>query len=68
MRAREPDETGYAITAEGLRLYRERHGNGPTTVVLLPANPISHSRLWKAQIHDLARRFGGGRTARRVTG
>jgi len=25
--------------------------------VLLPANPISHSRLWKAQVHYLARHF-----------
>jgi pimeloyl-ACP methyl ester carboxylesterase/predicted glycosyltransferase len=25
--------------------------------VLLPANPISHSRLWKAQVHYLARSF-----------
>jgi pimeloyl-ACP methyl ester carboxylesterase/UDP:flavonoid glycosyltransferase YjiC (YdhE family) len=25
--------------------------------VLLPPNPISHSRIWKAQIHYLARRF-----------
>ena len=25
--------------------------------MLLPANPISHSRLWKAQVHYLARHF-----------
>ncbi|MBV8218303.1 MAG: alpha/beta fold hydrolase, partial [Solirubrobacterales bacterium] len=25
------------------------------TIVLLPANPISHSRIWKGQIHYLAR-------------
>jgi pimeloyl-ACP methyl ester carboxylesterase len=55
MRAREPDRSGYASTDDGLRLYWEEHGSGPTTIVLLPANPISHSRLWKAQVHYLAR-------------
>src|SRR5579875_588251 len=55
-RARAPDELGYAISEDGLRLYWELHGRGDTPVVLLPANPISHSRLWKAQVHHLARR------------
>jgi pimeloyl-ACP methyl ester carboxylesterase/UDP:flavonoid glycosyltransferase YjiC (YdhE family) len=55
MRAREPDRSGYATTADGLALYWEEHGSGPTTVVLLPATPISHSGLWKAQVHHLAR-------------
>ena len=54
-RARQPDESGYATTDDGLRLYWEIHGGGSTTIVLLPANPISHSRLWKAQVHYLAR-------------
>ncbi len=54
-RAREPDEAGYAETADGLRLYWEVHGSGATTVVLLPPAPISHSRIWKAQLHYLAR-------------
>src|SRR3954453_2834105 len=54
-RAREPDQTGFATAADGLRLYWELHGGGSTTIVLLPANPISHSRLWKGQIHYLAR-------------
>src|SRR3954469_14375166 len=54
-RARQPDEQGYATTDDGLRLYWEVHGGGGTTIVLLPANPISHSHLWKAQVHYLAR-------------
>src|SRR4051794_41951393 len=54
-RAREPDEAGFATAADGLRLYWELHGGGSTTVVLLPPNPISHSGLWKAQVHYLAR-------------
>ena len=54
-RAREPDEHGYATTDDGLRLYWERHGSGSPTIVLLPPCPISHSRIWKAQLHYLAR-------------
>ena len=56
-RAREPDESGHATARDGLRLYYEVHGEGSTTVVLLPPNPISHSGLWKAQVHFLARHF-----------
>ena len=60
-RAREPDECGYASAADGVRLYWEVHGGGSSTIVLLPPNPISHSRIWKAQLHYLARhhRVGG---------
>src|SRR3954454_6834630 len=56
-RARERDATGYARTADGLRLYWEVHGSGRPAIVLLPANPISHSRLWKARPPLLARHF-----------
>src|SRR5713101_8176120 len=56
-RARFPDTDGYAIRREGLRLHYEIFGRGETTILFLPANPISHSRLWKAQIHYLARHF-----------
>jgi pimeloyl-ACP methyl ester carboxylesterase len=54
-RAREPDQRGYAASSDGLRLYWEVYGSGSTTIVLLPPNPIGHSRIWKAQIHYLAR-------------
>ena len=54
-RAREADERGYATTDDGLRIYWERYGSGSPTIVLLPPCPISHSRLWKAQLHYLAR-------------
>jgi pimeloyl-ACP methyl ester carboxylesterase/UDP:flavonoid glycosyltransferase YjiC (YdhE family) len=54
-RARQPDESGYATARDGLRLYWEVFGGGDTTIVFLPATPISHSRLWKAQVHYLAR-------------
>jgi pimeloyl-ACP methyl ester carboxylesterase/UDP:flavonoid glycosyltransferase YjiC (YdhE family) len=56
-RARQPDSSGYAVAGDGLRLYYEVFGNASKTIVLLPANPISHSRLWKAQVHYLARHF-----------
>ena len=55
VRAREPDECGFASAADGVPLYWEIHGGGSTTIVLLPPNPISHSRIWKAQVHYLAR-------------
>ena len=54
-RAREADERGHATTDDGLRLYWERYGSGSPAIVLLPPCPISHSRLWKAQLHYLAR-------------
>jgi pimeloyl-ACP methyl ester carboxylesterase len=54
-RARVPDESGHATAEDGLRLYWELHGAGSPTVVLLSSNPISHSGLWKAQVHYLAR-------------
>ncbi len=54
-RARQPDDSGYAIASDGLRLHWEIHGGGSTTIVFLPPNPISHSRFWKPQVHFLAR-------------
>ncbi len=54
-RAREPDEHGYATAADGLRLHWELCGSGSPTLVLLPPTPISHARIWKAQLHYLAR-------------
>ena len=56
-RARQPDSSGYAPSSDGLRIYYEVFGSGPKTLVFLPANAISHSRLWKAQVHYLARHF-----------
>jgi pimeloyl-ACP methyl ester carboxylesterase len=54
VRAHEPDRTGYAVRS-GVRLYYEVHGDGPTTVLLLPAWSIVHSRIWKLQVPYLAR-------------
>ncbi len=54
VRAREPDRAGYAVRS-GVRLYYEVHGDGPTTVLLLPPWSIVHSRIWKLQVPYLAR-------------
>jgi pimeloyl-ACP methyl ester carboxylesterase len=53
-RARYPDEEGY-VERDGVRVFWERYGDGPTTILLFPTSPISHSRLWKSQIPYLAR-------------
>ena len=55
-RARYPDEDGY-VERDGVRVFYEVYGDAPTTFLLFPTSPISHSRLWKAQIPYLARRY-----------
>jgi pimeloyl-ACP methyl ester carboxylesterase len=55
-RARYPDEEGY-VERDGVRVFWERYGDADTTFLLFPTSPISHSRLWKAQIPYLARRY-----------
>ncbi|GAA3732604.1 alpha/beta hydrolase [Salinactinospora qingdaonensis] len=56
MRARQPDTTGF-VDRDGVRIGYEVHGDGDVTVLLLPAWAIVHSRLWKAQIPYLAKRY-----------
>jgi pimeloyl-ACP methyl ester carboxylesterase/predicted glycosyltransferase len=73
-RARYPDDEGY-VERDGVRVFWEAYGNGPTTFLLFPPSPISHSRLWKGQIPYLARHFrtvvfdprGNGRSDRPAT-
>ena len=55
-RARNPDDEGY-VERDGVRVFWERYGDGPTTLLLFPTSPISQSRLWKAQIPFLARHY-----------
>ena len=60
MRAREPDRAGF-IERDGVRvgweLFDRGHPPGTPTVFLLPTWHIVHSRFWKGQIPDLARRY-----------
>jgi pimeloyl-ACP methyl ester carboxylesterase len=56
MRAREPEATGF-VERDGVKTYYEVFGDGETTVLLVPPWQIVHSRVWKGQIPDLARRY-----------
>ena len=54
-RARYPDATGVAERAGG-RVAWEAYGSGDPAIVFVPPWQIVHSRVWKAQIPDFARR------------
>ncbi|HEX6947789.1 MAG TPA: alpha/beta fold hydrolase [Acidimicrobiia bacterium] len=54
MRAALPHTEG-AVTSDGLDIFYEVYGDGDTTLFLIPPAPITHSRIWKAQIPFLAR-------------
>jgi len=56
-RARQPDETGFAVSSDGVRIAYDVYGSGEPTIVLLPSTPIVHSRQWKGQIPYLARHY-----------
>ena len=47
MRARQPDHSGH-VERDGVRIFYEVFGDGPSTLLLLPAWSIAHSRMWKA--------------------
>lgn len=53
-RVRRPDRCG-SVTRDGVRIAWEVHGDGPTTVLLMPTWSILPSRFWKAQLSYLAR-------------
>jgi len=71
VRARAPDVEGH-IDRDGVRIGYEVHGDGDPTLLLIPPAPITHSRIWKAQIPHLARHHrvvtfdgrGNGRSGR----
>ena len=54
-RAREPDVTGF-VERDGVRVYWESYGAGEPAILFLPTWSLGHSRCWKAQIPDFARR------------
>ncbi len=55
-RARYPDTTGF-IERDGVSVFYEVYGAGEPTILFLPTWSIVHSRTWKLQIPDLARRY-----------
>jgi pimeloyl-ACP methyl ester carboxylesterase/predicted glycosyltransferase len=71
MRAGRPTRTG-VIDRNGVDIYYEVHGAGETTLLMLPPSPITHSKIFKAQIPYLARHHrvvtfdgrGNGRSGR----
>jgi pimeloyl-ACP methyl ester carboxylesterase len=60
MRAREPDRSGF-VDRDGVNvaweLFERDLPAGAPTVFLLPTWAIIHSRFWKSQVPDLARRY-----------
>ena len=56
MRASQPHTTG-SVDRDGVDIYYEVHGDGETTLLMVPAAPITHSRMFKGQVPYLARHF-----------
>jgi pimeloyl-ACP methyl ester carboxylesterase/predicted glycosyltransferase len=56
MRAIEPGQTG-TVDRAGVPIRYDVYGDGGITVFLVPPAPITHSRIWKAQVPHLARRY-----------
>jgi pimeloyl-ACP methyl ester carboxylesterase len=54
-RARYPHLSGF-IERDGVRVFYEVYGAGEPAIVFVPPWQIVHSRVWKAQIPDFARR------------
>lgn len=73
MRAVYPDQAT-TFDRDGVDIYYEVYDNGGPTLFLIPPAPITHSRIFKAQIPYLARHFrvvtfdgrGNGRSGRPV--
>jgi pimeloyl-ACP methyl ester carboxylesterase len=55
MRARYPDRAG-VVERQGGRIAYEVYGSGDPPIAFVPPWQIVHSRVWKAQIPDFARR------------
>ena len=56
MRASQPHVTG-TIDRDGISVAYEVHGHGDATLFMIPPSPITHSRIYKAQVPFLARHF-----------
>jgi pimeloyl-ACP methyl ester carboxylesterase/predicted glycosyltransferase len=56
MRAKLPDKEGF-VTRDGVKLFYEVYGDGPTTLLFVPPWSIVHSRVYKAQLPYLSEHF-----------
>jgi pimeloyl-ACP methyl ester carboxylesterase/predicted glycosyltransferase len=56
MRAVYPDREA-VVTRDGVDVHYEIYGDEEPTLLLIPASPITHSRIWKGLIPHLARRY-----------
>jgi pimeloyl-ACP methyl ester carboxylesterase/predicted glycosyltransferase len=56
MRAKLPSETGF-VDRDGVKIYYEIYGDGPETMLFVPAWSIVHSRVYKAQLPYFSERF-----------
>ena len=56
MRAKLPKQTSF-LDRNGVALYYEVYGDGPTTMLFLPPWSIVHSRVYKAQLPYFSERF-----------
>ena len=56
MRAKAPLQEGF-VEREGVKIHYEVFGDGPETMVFVPAWAIGHSRLYKAQLPYFSDRF-----------
>ena len=54
MRARQPDKSAF-IERDGVKVHYEVYGDGPETLLFLPAWAICYSRLWKMQLPYFSR-------------
>jgi pimeloyl-ACP methyl ester carboxylesterase len=46
-----------SLDRDGVAIHYEIHGTGRPTLLLMAPTPISHSRIWKAQVPYLARHY-----------
>ena len=56
MRARQPDTEGYA-EVDGIKIGYEVFGEGDVTLLFVPGWQLFQSRMWKAQVPFLSRRY-----------
>jgi hypothetical protein len=61
MRARDPDRDGFA-DHDGIRIFYEVYGAGEPTLVLVPSNPIVHSRHLSRHYRVVTTATPGGAT------